>query len=286
MNLLHPVKDRISRLRKEMADHDYQAYLVTGTDPHKSEYPAPRWNTRAYLSGFTGSAGTLLITREKAGLWTDSRYYLQAEKELENTGITLFREEEPEVPSPQSWLRQELSPGGILGFEEYSTPWSLVQTWEAVLSPIGCKIALGPDLLEHIWQDRPEAPANLIWDLESAFRGLEPRRHKLEALRKALGSQGADFLVLNTLDDIAWLTNLRGEDIEYNPLFLSFAYIDDTRAELFTQPQALSLPLQNRLEDEGWLLKPYKDIFQTLRAEPIQRPHRGLPRLFYGLVQP
>ncbi len=281
---MSPSPERLELLREEMLAEGYQAYLVTGTDPHKSEYVAPRWRTREYLSGFTGSAGTLVITQEKAGLWTDSRYFLQAEKELEGTGISLFREEQPGVPSPQTWLTRELPEEGILGVDGSTTPWAVIQTWESFLAPQGKKIAVGPDLLDRIWDNRELEPGKPVWDLEAAFRGLTPRVSKLQRLRQSIQGLGADFQILCTLDDIAWLTNLRGEDVEFSPLFLCFAFVDDTRAELFVHPDAITTPLKNHLEEDGWLLKPYRSFYQTFSQEPLYRKALITPETTNGAV--
>lgn len=265
------IAQKLQAFRIEMEKEGYGAYLVTGTDPHRSEYTAPRWRTREFISGFTGSAGTVVVTASKAGLWTDSRYYLQAEMELAGTGILLFKEEEPGVPSPQAWVAGELAPGQVLGTDGTTTPWNTLKAWSEALEPQGLKIAVGPDLLDRFWPQRPEEPAMPVWDLESAFRGLTPRSAKLGLVRRALKDSGADFQVLCTLDDIAWLTNLRGEDIQYNPLFLAFALVDDTRAELYAAAEAFNSPLLTHLEEDGWSLKPYRSFYTAAAAEPAYR---------------
>ncbi len=223
------VPERVGALRAAMARNGWSACLITGTDPHDSEYVPPRWETRAWISGFTGSAGLVVVTADAAGLWTDGRYHLQAESQLAGSGISLFREGLPDTPSPLAWLAQTLPPGSVVGVDARSVTWSRLTRWRAEAP--GLRFEAGADLLEALWNDRPAVPRGGIEEYSPA--GITPRADKLARLRAAMDTQGVRSCLVTALDDLAWLFNLRGSDVEYTPVFLGWAIIEADRARLY-----------------------------------------------------
>ncbi len=253
------VPQRLAALRAAMTAQGWAAYLITGTDPHDSEYLPARWETRAWISGFTGSAGTVVVTADQAGLWTDGRYFLQAETQLAGSGITLFREGLPSTPSPVAWLTRALPRGAVASVDARSVPWSKLVKWRAETAVAGVTIDAGPDLLDTIWTDRPAAPANPVWDYETP--AITPRSAKLAALRQTLRAAGADACLVTTLDDLAWLFNLRGSDIAYTPQFLGWGWVDDKTAAVYLGPEA-----GDALKDVGVEIRPYERFEADVKA--------------------
>lgn len=264
------IQERLASLRKEMASEKIDAYLVFGTDPHMSEYVAERWRDRAWISGFTGSAGTVVCTKDKAGLWTDSRYYLQGTEELEGSGITLFRQGEADVPGICEWLGQELPKGGLVAAYGWTISAELFRTLRKQLAVYGVELQASEDLLDRIWEGRPGLPEEDVYQYDVRYAG-QSRQEKIKRVQQQLWSIKADYQLLASLSDIAWLFNLRGNDIQYNPLFLSYAVVGKEEVYLAVDRQKLSGELTSLLEEEGIKLVPYKQIEQllkgTLRAE-------------------
>lgn len=255
---------RLSALRASMDDLGWAGFIDTGTDPHDSEYLPPRWESRTWLTGFTGSAGTVVVTGERAGLWTDGRYHTQAEAELAGTGIELFREGLPGTPSPTAWLSSVLPAGSVVGTDARTATWSKVVQWRAETAVAGLKVEAGPDLLDSVWADRPGLPRGTVWDYQTAVEGLADRQDKVEALRSALASRGADAHLITSLDDLAWLYNLRGSDIDYTPVFLGWGWVGPERAVLFVQIECLEPMALSALESAGIEVRPYGDLEASL----------------------
>lgn len=253
MNIPH----RLAALRAQLKAEGWAAFIDTGTDPHDGEYLPPRWESRTWLTGFTGSAGTVVVTEDRAGLWTDGRYHTQAEAELAGTGIELFREGLPGTPSVTAWLSSVLPPGSVVGVDARTATWSRLNRWREETAIAGLKVEAGPDLLDRVWTDRPALPHGAIWDYQNAVAGLVPRQEKADALRQALRARGAEAHVVTALDDLAWLFNLRGSDIDFTPVFLGWGWIDAERFVLFVQPGCLEPGARAALDRAGVDVRSY-----------------------------
>ena len=254
-----------------MMKRGIQACYVHGSDPHMSEYLPVRWQTREFMSGFTGSYGWLAITPDRAALWTDSRYFLQAEEQLKGTGIDMMKARLPETPDVVSWLISNLPANSQVGVNSECLPHSLYENMLDRFSRNQIGLIDTGDLLDHIWEDRPSLPASEIFEHEFEYAGLS-RADKIQGIRKELEKAGSDMHILTALDDIAWTFNLRGSDIEYNPVFLSYAVIDHERAVLFVDQDKLSENLRSKLENDGVVLLEYTAVFGFLKeTNPLSR---------------
>lgn len=246
-----------------MAAEGYDAYLVTGSDPHQSEYPPGRWRSRAWVSGFDGSAGTVVVTAQEAGLWTDSRYFLAAQEAIAGTGFRLFREGEPGVPSYAEWLQETLDKGEVLGVDADTVAVSEYRALSRSLNERGIKVTAGPDLLDRVWGDRPSLPKEPVVQHEPRFSG-QSRGEKLSLIRSRMEELGAEAHLLSTLDDIAWVLNLRGSDVPYNPVFVAHLLIMHERAVLCVDASKFSEDLITDLGHEGVVLEPYEALAGAL----------------------
>jgi Xaa-Pro aminopeptidase len=257
------IAERLDALREQMSSEGCTAYLVTGSDPHMSEYTAPRWGDRAWISGFTGSAGTVVVTAERAGLWTDSRYYLQAENELAGSGIELFKMDEPETPGIPAWLGDVLEKGAAVGTNAETVSLAQTRRYKDELEARGLTFRALPDLLDRIWEGRPDHPREPVFQHDVKYAALD-RGTKLGRLRKRMRAEKADLQILAALDDIAWLLNMRGGDIPYNPLFLAYAFVREDGVELFADRGKFSADLMDLLEEEGITVRDYGEVFAAV----------------------
>ena len=255
------IQERLARLRGEMEREQVDAVLVVSEDFHGSEYVGEHFRARAYLSGFTGSAGTLVVERERAALWTDGRYFLQAEEQLRGTGIDLMRIREPGVPTVEDYLAKALPGGAALAFDGRTVSLKLERKLRKTLGE-GVRF-VDLDLPGRVWEDRPALSAGPVEELAVRYAG-KGREEKLTDLRRRLEEKGADLLVLTSLDDIAWLLNLRGEDVAYNPVFLSYLVVERTGARLYVSEGAVPSELAEDLAEEGTVLRPYGAFYQEL----------------------
>jgi len=258
------VTENIKKLRRLMKPHRIQAYLVPSSDPHQSEYVPEFWRRRAFLTGFTGSAGDALVTMKNAGLWTDSRYYLQAERELRGTGFSLFKWGAPGVPSWQEWAARNLKAGDCLGLD----PLLITRRDYAKLEKeLGAKsIRLRPvaaNLVDAIWKERPAAPAGPVALLAERYTG-ESARSKLDRLRQKMVSEGADAHVLTHLDAIAWLFNIRGSDVPFNPVAIAYAIVTRKKARLYLTREKADREVRTVLKKEV-TFQAYSDFPAALR---------------------
>ncbi|MEI6167853.1 MAG: aminopeptidase P family protein [bacterium] len=259
------VPQKLLALRKRMADRRVAALVVPSSDPHQSEYVGARWQTRKWASGFTGSAGTLVITLKSAALWTDGRYFLQAEKELQGSGIRLFKSREPKVPTINDWIIAQLKPGQTVAFDGQVFSVSAVRDMEKAFAGKKLKLKTHEDLCDQVWTDRPlpsQAPAI---DFPVKFAGIG-RSRKLAAVRARLAEKGADACLLSSLDDIAWLFNIRGNDVEHSPVVLAYALVGMKEAILFAERSKFSMVLQATLKKQGVTLRPYESVGPALKA--------------------
>jgi Xaa-Pro aminopeptidase len=257
--------ERLARLRAAMARHQVDAFIVPSADPHLSEYLPGRWKGREWLSGFTGSVGTFIATAGFAGVWTDGRYYTQAEHELAGTEIQLMK-----IPSGASllhidWLAETMAPGQTVAVDARVLGLAVARLLGDALSARGIKLRTDLDLLDEIWSDRPGLPPEPVFEHEAPYATLE-RADKLHATRNAMAKLGAQRHFISTLDDIAYLFNLRGADVSYNPVFLAHALVESSRATLFVADGKVSQALRERLARDGVRVAPYDDAAGALAA--------------------
>jgi Xaa-Pro aminopeptidase len=261
------IKERIGALRSKMKETGLDAYIVYGTDPHLSEYLPAHWQTRPFISGFTGSAGLVIVTKEKAALWTDSRYFLQAEAELSGTGIELVKMRTPGFPEPAEWLIINLFHGAQVGTDESCISVSQFRTIQNSLKLEAIILKESGDLLNEIWTDRPPMPDSEIYEHELRFACTD-RQTKIASICRELKKMGSSHHIITALDDLAWTFNLRGSDVECNPVFMAFALVSEIKTILFVERRKLSLELKNKLEAEGILTKAYDDLGACLKQLP------------------
>ena len=259
------ITQRLAQLRQEMAHHGMDGYVVVTDDFHGSEYVGDYFKARAYLSGFTGSAGTLVVLPDRAALWTDGRYFLQAADQLSGTGIELMRMGQPGVPAIGAFLAEHLPQDGTLGFDGCTVSSGLARTLSAALKEKNVRFACGEDLVDAVWPDRPALSDKPVWELTGC--GLT-REEKLTRLREKMAEQNAAYLLLTSLTEIAWALNLRGGDVACTPVFLSFLLIGRDDAQLCIQPQAVPADIAEKLTACGVTLRPYGGIYDLLRGLP------------------
>lgn len=228
------VNEKVEKLRKIMERENLDAYLINGTDPHNSEYVCPRWKTRAFISGFTGSAGTVLITKEKALLWVDSRYFIQGAKQIEGTVFTLVKSDVDNNPTVLEYLSTAMDKGSRLGISSDTLMIGEKKKMEEACSNL--EIVPTKDFLNELWEDRPLVPEEPVVEMSENLTGFS-RAQKLNMIRLYLGEKKSDYSFIASLDDIAWTLSLRGNDIDYNPLFLSYLLVTKEKAYLFTSKE-------------------------------------------------
>jgi Xaa-Pro aminopeptidase len=254
------VKEKIRLIREAMKNRNIQACIIPTTDPHIGEYTPTHWKTRQWVSGFTGSAGTLAITETKAGLWTDSRYFLQAEEQLQQTDIQLFKAGLPETPTPEAWLSKELLEGDVIGLEGAVYAASDALSFIDFFGKYNIRIESDFAPYDQIWNNRPPLPSNKSFILPEQFSG-ESVRSKINRLLKELAEKNCNCTLLASLDMIAWLFNLRGNDIEYNPLTISYAIVSEKETILFIHPEKLTSEIISYLQKENVNLAEYEKVY-------------------------
>ena len=248
-----------------MKQHDLNAWIIPATDPHQGEYIPAHWQTRTWFSGFTGSAGMVVVTQEFAGLWTDSRYFIQAENELKGTGIELVKLKIPHTPEYIDWLMEKLPEGSKVGFDGKVVSAQLARLMESRFREKGIATDASMDLPGMIWEDRPALPGAMVFEHEEALAG-KSRWEKLAMVRDEMKAIGAGYHLLTALDDIAWMFNLRGADVDYNPVFVSYAIITPNNSLLFVDEKKLPDNAISRLKEEGVTVKPYDAIADYLKG--------------------
>ena len=248
-------------LRKVMQREGIDAWISPSSDAHQSEYPTEYDKCRRFLSGFTGSAGTLLVMKEEAFLWTDGRYFLQAESELKDSGITLMKMGEPGVANLDELLEEKMKKDEVLGFNGSLLSFSEGKVIANKVVKNGVKLAIGKEITDEVWTDRPERPHTKVFILEEKYAGKSAAK-KISEVRERM--KGRDLLIVSSLSDIAWLTNLRAFDIKCNPLFLSYFILESDKATLFIQEEALSDEVRTYLVGNGIDIKPYDSFDETV----------------------
>lgn len=264
MKYLGSVSDRVAALRAEMRRREIDLYIVPSTDYHNSEYIGEYFKERQYMTGFTGSAGTAVFTDDKAGLWTDGRYFIQAEKELQGSGITLFKMCEPDCPEIEEFVRAELPEGGKIGFDGRTIRVEQGKEFEKIAEEKRGTLSYLLDLVDTVWEDRPCLPMEKAFSLEESYSG-EAAFSKLERVRQKMIEAGADVHLLSSLDDIAWLLNIRGNDILCCPLVLAYLIIYKDQAELFADEDKFSDDMKREFAKNHVVLKPYTEIENAVR---------------------
>lgn len=261
----NPIKERISALRRLMTDKGWDAAIISGSDPHSDEYVPERWQARKWISGFTGSAGDIVVTMNHAGLWTDSRYFIQAEKELEGSGIELHKTRLPDSIGIPEWLESAAKnkPGFKVVADGLTMNTDEILSIRHSIGKHGGMLEDIPDYLSAIWKDRPDYPAAKACTLPLRYSG-KPRKEKIAWLRGIMSREGCAAMLLSVLDDIAWLFNIRGGDIEYNPLLLAYAVITLDDCEIFTDGRKFSRNETLELQKDGIDILPYESISSRL----------------------
>ena len=261
------VPERLSALRKCMQEKHIDIYIVPTADFHQSEYVGEHFKARAYITGFTGSAGTAVITLHDAKLWTDGRYFLQAAKQLEGTGVTLMKMFEPGVPTIEEYLEAELKSGQTLSFDGRVVSVGEGDEYASIAKKNGAKIDYQEDLIDAIWTDRPPLSEEPAWFLEEKYSG-ESSKSKLSRIRNEMEDAGCDTHIVSTLDDICWTLNIRGNDIDFFPLVLSYAIIKKDSFELYIDERKLDEKLKSILKKDDVILHPYNDIYEDVKKLP------------------
>ncbi|MFR9003887.1 MAG: aminopeptidase P family protein [Parabacteroides merdae] len=261
------IPERIAALREAMKQHKIDAYIIPTSDPHMSEYPADCWKYREWISGFTGSAGTVIITADKAGLWTDSRYFLQASTQLEGTGIELFKMMLPETPTIPAFLTHELKEGQTVGLNGETYSLADARSLKKALAEKEIKLNTNASLIDPIWKERPAIPEAPMFEMPVELSG-KSTEDKLIDINKMLHKAGADCTILSALDEVAWTFNIRGTDVAYNPVVISYAFVSEKESVLFVNPKKIPAEIAEHLKKEGVTLADYGMLATFLSRLP------------------
>ena len=260
------IPEKLIELRRIMDRENIAAYIISGTDPHNSEYlPAP-WQQRKWISGFTGSYGTVVVTKNEAGLWTDTRYFIQAEKELAGSGIKLHKLRVPDAVDYPQWLVEVLESGTKVGIDGFCMSVSDVRNLKNALSPKNITIQEQIDLLGEMWFDRPALPVEKIIRLDTKYVG-ESAGERIGKIREFIRNNHGDAMLFSCLDEIAWLYNIRCNDIAYNPVAISYAIVEKDKAHLFIKLDKISQEIEQQLAEDGIELHDYHHLFLFLDAQ-------------------
>ena len=259
--------EKITVLREKMQERKMDAYLIPTDDYHMSEYVGEHFKEREYMSGFSGSAGTLLVTQTRALLWTDGRYFLQAQEQLENTSIELMKMGQPGVQTVTEFLAEILPVHGIIGFDGRTVTAAYVERLLQKAAGKQVTVAAGEDLVDEIWKDRPPVSKEPVWELSVEYTGVS-REDKLADIHRQMEQDGTDALLLTTLDEIAWLLNLRGNDVRNTPVFLAYMLITPNRNVLCLHREILPEKIQDELRNAGVETADYQEIEELLQELP------------------
>ncbi|MEI6755249.1 MAG: aminopeptidase P family protein [Paludibacter sp.] len=261
---MESIKNRLVSLRNAMLKAGVSACIIPGTDPHASEYIAEHWKERVWISGFNGSAGTAVVTTDKAGLWTDSRYFLQGAEQLAGTGIELMKQGLPETLEIIPWLSTELKTGDKVGVNPQMFSVNAYAAMKTELKMVGIEL-VSIDLLAEVWTERPSLPLKPFFVFDTKYSG-KSTTEKLTAVRAELKKARANVFVMSALDDIAWLFNIRGNDVDYNPVVIAYALVEEDKATLFIAPEKLTADTRLYLEKEGVSVAAYTGIYEALKG--------------------
>lgn len=257
--------EKLRLLRETMKLNGLDACIIPMTDPHMGEYVSDYWKIIQWLSSFSGSAATIVVTQEFAGLWTDSRYFIQAERQLKGSGIELMKLKVPHTPEYIDWICENIETGSVIGFNSEVVSVGLFRQLKEILEPSGVKLKETNDLTQELWTDRKELPCSQVYDHAIFFAGLD-RDEKIGKIRESMREKGVNYHLLSALDDIAWTFNIRASDVQYSPLAISFALISETNSLLFVDQDRISMELRKDLLESGVEILPYGQIYSTLTS--------------------
>ena len=261
------VKERIAKLRELMKENGIDIYVVPTSDFHQSEYVGEHFKARKFITGFTGSAGTAVITLDEARLWTDGRYFTQAAKQLEGSGVELMRMAEPGVPTINEYLKSIVSEGNCLGFDGRVVAMGDGQGYESIIEENNATIKYEVDLIDEIWEDRPELSKKPAFKLGEEFAG-ESAASKIERIREYMKGCGATYHTVATIDDICWTLNMRGDDIDFFPLVLSYMVVKMDGVDLYIDETKLNNELKAEFAEIGVAVHPYNDVYADTKKIP------------------
>ena len=274
MATISEIRNRLAAFRQEMKKRQLSAFIVPSTDPHSGEYVPEHWETRKWISGFTGSAGTAVITLSDAGLWTDSRYFIQAEEQLEGTGITLFKDRLPETPSIGEWLGSILKEGDKVGIDGWVNSHQEAQGLYNELKTYGLSLeSMTEDIFTTLWEDRPSMPQTPVFILGEELTGASCTE-KINRIREAISKNGASAIILSALDEIAWTLNLRGDDVHCNPVFISYLLISEEGYTLYILEEKITDEVRSYLKEHRVEIKTYPSLAEDIRT--FKGKHRGV----------
>lgn len=262
---MRSVEDKLNALRRLMKERNLSAYIIPTEDFHGSEYVGEYFKAREYMSGFTGSAGTLIVLSGEAALWTDGRYFIQAADQLAGSSIVLMKSGQPGVQTIEEYLCDKLEAGSVIGFDGRTVTAGFVHKIAEKTGMKRISFAGDEDLVDRVWTDRPAISTEPVWELDAAYAGRS-REEKLADVRDRMREAQADILLLTALDEIAWLLNLRGNDVEYTPVFLAYVLMTRERAILCVHAQILSQEIREKLEQAGIEIAPYDAVGMILLA--------------------
>ncbi|NFI93264.1 aminopeptidase P family protein [Clostridium botulinum] len=256
--------EKIEKLREIMKKENIDYYVVPSGDFHQSEYVAEHFKSRAYITGFTGSAGTALIGREKGILWTDGRYFIQAEQQLKNSGIELYKMRIPGWPTLHEWLMENMKSGETVSFDGRLFSANEYKEFKKIKDKKDINIVMDKDLIEEIWNDKPELPKEKAFLHDIKYCG-KSAKEKIEEVRVEMKKMGAESYIISSLDDIAWLYNIRGNDVKDTPVVLAYAVVNEEKATLYIDKNKLSNEDQIKLNNEGIKIDEYNNIFEDVK---------------------
>lgn len=269
------IQERLQNLRAKMQENGVQAYIIPTSDFHETEYVSDYFACRKYMSGFTGSAGTLVVLTDQAGLWTDGRYFIQAQAQLQDTGITLMKMGQPETPSIEDYICQNLSKGSKVGFDGRVINYMDYKRYHAIFNSHQIDIVANLDLVNEIWQDRPALPATKTFHYALRYAGVS-MEDKLAQVRQAMTREGCASFIITKIDEIAWLFNIRAHDIPHFPVALAYATIEKEKATLYIDASRLDDESKALFEQSQISVKPYDSIYEdvcSLQGPVLVDPH-------------
>lgn len=269
------IQERLQNLRAKMQENGVQAYIIPTSDFHETEYVSDYFACRKYMSGFTGSAGTLVVLTDQAGLWTDGRYFIQAQAQLQDTGITLMKMGQPETPSIEDYICQNLSKGSKVGFDGRVINYMDYKRYHAIFDSHQIDIVANLDLVNEIWQDRPALPATKTFHYALRYAGVS-MEDKLAQVRQAMTREGCASFIITKIDEIAWLFNIRAHDIPHFPVALAYATIEKEKATIYIDASRLDDESKALFEQNQISVKPYDSIYEdvcSLQGPVLVDPH-------------
>lgn len=269
------IQERLQNLRAKMQENGVQAYIIPTSDFHETEYVSDYFACRKYMSGFTGSAGTLVVLADQAGLWTDGRYFIQAQAQLQDTGITLMKMGQPETPSIEDYICQNLSKGSKVGFDGRVINYMDYKRYHAIFNSHQIDIVANLDLVNEIWQDRPALPATKTFHYALRYAGVL-MEDKLAQVRQAMTREGCASFIITKIDEIAWLFNIRAHDIPHFPVALAYATIEKEKATIYIDASRLDDESKALFEQNQISVKPYNSIYEdvcSLQGPVLVDPH-------------